>query len=571
MRWRSKNCKDVFDAVNKNTGMAEKIRKPGPGPYDIQNADIMASWLGTYAKKNIPITIVGDFDADGICATAELYLALTSLGATNIRMRLPRRMSEGYGMSVNIVNEIQLGVVVTVDNGIAALEAIKEAKRKGLIVLVIDHHLPVKTKEGVVLPCADLIVDPMVNDSFLRKGRLVETTFRGYCGAGLVYKICQLMKCSSEIMDKISALAAIATIADVMPLHEDNRNIYRHGINSMYRGRMTAGTEELVKILQSENMVTETDIGFKLAPMLNAPGRLYDNGAEKALKAILESNSSQAEKKVAELIKINEERKILRDEAVNRARKIVEDNCLWGRNPLVVIDPLTKEGLVGLVAGELQEENHVSCFCFTQKEGYLKGSARGIEEDDLKAALDELNESHPDILIKYGGHKSAAGLSIAEDKIDEFSREMQKLLTPYNPPKEELLYDLEISAGEIKKKCEEIQKYVPFGQGNPHLMFCIRNFKLTPQNNVFYNLMRNDTVKFLGAGCTAIGFSMYEKYVQEGYPSELDLIGKLSYRYYMGNVTPQIEIIDMKAIPQKKAKSPLSDILTVALKNKNLA
>lgn len=573
MNWRNQHCKDIYDAVNKKTGgMADSILHPYSGPYWIQNMDIMAAWLKTYALKNVPITIVGDFDVDGICATAELYLGLTSLGATKIRLRIPHRMSEGYGVSADIIKEAKAGVLVTVDNGIAAIDAVKKAKEKGLVVLVIDHHMPVKAKNNKInLPDADLIVDPMVEDRLLCKGKLVQTTFRNYCAAGLVYKLCQQMQCDADVLDKISGLAAIATVADVMPLQGDNRNIFNHGINSIYQGKMTTGTAALVATLQSGNIVTASDIGYKIAPMLNAPGRLYDTGGEKSLMTILSANYEQARIMVDELKEINEERKRLRDEAIVRAEKMIADNCLLGNNPLVIVDSLTGEGIVGLVAGYLQEKYGVSSFVFTEKEGYLKGSARGIAADDMKRSLDELNGQFPEVLVQYGGHKGAAGLSVHKKQIDKFTKVMTGILSDYEAKAEILDYDLEITAGEIKNTCKALQKYVPFGQGNPEIVFCIRNFKLVPQNNVFYSVLKRETIRFCGAGCSAIAFSLLDKYKKEGYPVEMDLVGKLTYKYYMGSVTPQIEIIDLKAVPIKKQKSVLADQLTVALKNNKLA
>ena len=148
MQWTWKNFKSIKEAVNAKTGgLADSFLNADTKEVAIQNADVMAVWLQYYAQKNIPITIIGDYDADGVhCASAEMWMLLSALGASKIRVRLPRRFSEGYGLSPKIVGEIEKGVIVTVDNGIAALEAVSDAKAKGLVVLVIDHHLPQKGK-----------------------------------------------------------------------------------------------------------------------------------------------------------------------------------------------------------------------------------------------------------------------------------------------------------------------------------------------------------------------------------------------------------------------------------------
>lgn len=561
MQWISKNYNSLHDAVNSKTGgLANDFLNPDSSYYPIQNADIMASWLRYYSSINAPFYIVGDYDADGVCGAANLYLALTEAGATNITVRLPKRMSEGFGLSSKIVDEIDYGILLTVDNGIAAIDAVKKAKEKGLVVLIIDHHQPVMQHGKVILPEADLIVDPAVDDYLLSKSDsfLTKTKFHHYCGSGLAYKIAELMVPDTIALKRISALAAIATIADVMPLIEDNRNIFKKGIKNINLGTITSGTQALVDLLQSGNIVSEDDIGFRLAPMINAPGRLYDNGAAMSLDAILSTTYSSARKKVDSLKAVNETRKEHKQTACSRAMSIIEDNCLYGINPIVIVDEQTPEGVVGLVAGQLQEDFHVSTFVFTVKDGYLKGSARGCERDNLKHALDLLNDRYPGILIKYGGHAKAAGVSVKKEKIADFARIMGDLLSEPLPPSDILEYDLEIHTKDIAEYTEKVRQYAPFGAGNPPIIFKINDFHITPQKNAFYSVLKGNSIKFCGMGCEAIGFGMFEKYAKMNYPLVIDIIGKLSYHAFLGNKTPQIEIIDFK--PSNKSQIPYSSL-----------
>ena len=309
MQWKSKGFKNVMDAVQHNTGLAEEFLHPSQEPYYIQNLDLMAMWIQAYASQNAPITVIGDYDADGVCATGGLYLLLRELHADNIKLRLPRRMSEGYGLSEKIVDEVNGGVIITVDNGIAAIPAIKKAKEKGMVVLVIDHHEPKMDNGQIVLPEADLIIDPHVPDHLIQKGVAVKSTFNEYCGAGLVYKLAQAMIPGTKTLKKISAFAAIATVADVMPLVSDNRNIYHEGIRSIRDRDITPGLQCMINLLQSDNIVNEGDIGFKLAPMLNAPGRLYDDGANISLQTLITGNYTNATMMAQELNGINDVRK----------------------------------------------------------------------------------------------------------------------------------------------------------------------------------------------------------------------------------------------------------------------
>lgn len=573
MQWNHKNYASLHEAVNgKSGGRADSFIAYDTKQYHIQNASIMASWLTFYAKNNYPITIIGDYDVDGVHATAEMFIALTAVGAKNVTMRLPKRMSEGFGLSENIVDEVKSGVLVTVDNGIAAIKAVKKAKAKNLIVLIIDHHMPVVEKGELLLPEADLIVDPWVDDGTISKGTAydVHTDFKGYCGAGLVYKIAQMMIPGSMELDKISALAAIASIADVMPLIDDNRNIYKHGMSSIQKGHITQGTQALVDLLQSGNMVTEDEIGFRIAPMVNAPGRIYDDGAHRSLMAVLSGNYSQAKVLIDELKSINEMRKDLKKAANNRADDFISNNCLFGCNPIVVVDEETPEGIVGLTAGYIQEKYNVSAIVFTKKDGYYKGSARAGEGDNLKLSLDTLNNQHPEVFRSYGGHAGAAGVSVYTDKIDLFVDEISKIMQPARPVPDYIEYDLEIKATEVSSYAQELQKYVPFGEGNPPIIFRINEFKVLPYNNSHYTVLKDNSIKLLGPGCTALGFGKLDQYIRMNYPTTIDIVGKISYHYFMGKASPQIEIIDFKPSVCNIQRTSLQAAIAQTLKLNNL-
>lgn len=574
MQWKNRNLGGIHEAVNlKSGGKADAFLNPDRNYCPIQNADIMAGWLAAYVIKRCPITIMGDYDVDGVSASAGLYLTLIAAGAEpdKIRVRLPKRMSEGYGLKDTIVDEVDSGVIVTVDNGIAALSAIKKAKEKGLVVLVIDHHQPVMENGRLILPCADLIVDPHVEDSLIAKEKVVDTTYRDYCGAGLVFKIAQYLIPGKIELDWVSALAAIATVADVMPLTGDNRNIYHEGIWNIQRGHVPVGLQAILDLLKTGNMVTESDIGFKIAPMLNAPGRIYDDGAGISLAAVLTQNVAEAQARAQELSMINNDRKGMKEEAVKRAVAYVESHSLEGINPVIVFDPMTPEGIVGLVAGELQERYNATAIVFTQCKAGLKGSARAIEADDIKKALDAVHDAAPDLFLGYGGHKQAAGVSIKAGALNEFYGRMQQAVSKWQPKPDYIEYDMELEPGKIMEANALLQRYAPFGQGNPPVVFRIRNFRPVPIMNSFYKEVGKDSVKFVGAGCEAIGFSLLEKYKEEKYPVSIDLVGTLGYHYFMGNATTQVEILDLKAsAPEPVKRSSLFNSIAGVLKANNV-
>lgn len=571
MQWKNNGYKNVIDAVEHKTGMAAEILSPMNYPdFYIPNMNLMATWIKAYAMKNAPITVIGDYDADGVCATGGLYLLLRELGADNIHLRLPKRISEGYGLSEKIVDEIQEGVIITVDNGISAISAIKKAKEKGLVVLILDHHEPKMENGTVILPDADLIVDPHVPDHLICKGNLTPSTFNGYCGAGLVYKLAQQLLPETATLKKISAFAAIATIADVVPLIWDNRIIYHEGIKNIRNRCITPGLQCLVNILQSDNIVTEGDIGFKLAPMLNAPGRLYDDGANIALQTLISGNYATASMMAQELHEINEQRKIKKEEAVTRAMQYIQNHNLSFDNPIVICDPQTEEGIVGLVAGTICESFHTSAIVFTKTEHGLKGSARASDYNNIKEALDTFHTLYPDILSIYGGHKGAAGLSIPESGFGVFQAEMQKIMGPSQPQSDTITYDISIDAGDILAVTSEIRQFAPFGEGNPPINVKIKHFKTVPLgngNNDFFMILNKGAAKFSGAGCDAIAFDMADKFQKEGCPTCMDLIGTLNFRTFMGKTKVQVEVQDFIActVEDKKQATPINQSIAAIL------
>ena len=570
MIWINNGCSNVYDAVQKKTGNAEKILNPRR-EYCVTNMRELAFLLKKYAKADILVTIIGDYDCDGVCASAELFMLLKKIGFSNVRIRLPKRMSEGYGLSESIVDEIQQGLIITVDNGIAAVSAIEKAKKKGLVVFIMDHHQPIIEKGQIVLPEADLIIDPHVEEVLSEMGEGTKPDFNGYCGAGLVYKLAQLMIPNTRIFKEIAAFAAIATIADLVPLVEDNRIIYHEGIMSIKNRTITPGLQSLIDILQSENYVTEHDIGFKIAPMLNAPGRLYDNGAMLSLATLLASSPENAFKMALQLKDINDQRKALKDSATKRAEKIIEENNLSNTNPIVIYDPETPEGIVGLVAGTICETYNASAIVFTKTGNKLKGSARAIENDNIKNALDQFHDKHPEILLKYGGHKHAAGLTVAFSGLDLFKREMEKILSPVRKKDPELSYDLTIAPSDIPLIAADLERFRPFGEGNPQINVRINHFMPIPRGNSFYMKIGKDSIRFWGVGCEVVGFSMADRFLYDAYPKQLDIIGKISYKNFRGSKTVQVEILDY--IAREKLGSPqfsINSSIASALQQVNL-
>lgn len=563
MSWKGNNYATIHDCVNANThGHADSILHPNSTEnYFVQNTDVVPTWLSYYIQNNIRINIVGDFDADGECATRAAFLTCSALGATDVRIFIPER-ADGYGMNTKIVDAIEYGVVLCVDNGIAANEAVAAAKAKGLVVIIVDHHEPRMDENGqIMLPEADLIVDPHVDDSLIANGPLYGSNFDGYCATGLMYKIACFAGLPENVIDEIAVLAAIATVTDVMELVEDNRNIFWKGVQVIKKRKLSPGLTIVFEDLNSDYMVSEEDIAFKIGPTFNAPERVLNGGAMMVINLLNTNSYSEARMIYATLKNLNEQRKVMKEEAVGRALNYIDENCLYGINPIVIYDPLTQPGIVGLVAGEITERFGVSSFVFTDSPSdanVIKASARAYGDDNIKESLELAKQKDASIFIGFGGHKGAAGLSIYKDRLGDFEALIDEIMPPANQKTDDIVYDMEIKAGDIVETTNEVLKYAPFGQGNPAITFCIKNFKLVPINNTFFAPLGANTIKLFGAGCEAIGFSMLNRYQKDNYPKEIDLVGKLSYHYFMGKVTPQIEIVDYKPVIREKVQSDLS-------------
>ncbi|MCM1234491.1 MAG: DHH family phosphoesterase, partial [Ruminococcus flavefaciens] len=416
MNIRRGKFSSVLELVSHNTGMTEEELLDDRKVYRIDGLAEAKSILTEAMETQKIIYIFGDYDVDGVCSCAIIKTAMASIGyGGKTIVRLPRRFSEGYGVSEKALDEFADGqVLVTVDNGIAAMAAIKKAKEKRMQVIVIDHHLPPQDKNGnTVLPDADLIIDP--------KAIPGSADFDGYCGAGLAYRVMCRMVRDKRTVWKMLCLAAIATIADVMPLTGENRRIVKSGIACMTDiNRTTSGLYALLLACECTEHVTEETVSYKLAPCLNAPGRLFDDGASDSYKLLSYDGSLAEARRMAEKqLEWNQTRRSLSKEWTDKAMELAETHALTGRRPIILRVDGTPEGIVGIVAGRVAEHVKCPCVILTQAEGQpgmLKGSARSYGETNLY----ELLRQGAEFLARFGGHKEAAGLSIMEDDLEAF-------------------------------------------------------------------------------------------------------------------------------------------------------
>lgn len=574
-----------------NTVQEIALRNLGVKNTDEINAWFKKSYAGLYRIDGIDegidlllsrqwdlVRIIGDYDVDGTTSTAEMRLGLSILGFS-VEDRIPKRISEGFGLNPVIVEEVKADgdvLLITVDNGIASIDAVALAKKKGYHVIVIDHHEPVMADGVPCLPDADVIIDPHAITG--------SADYKEYCGAGLAYRFLKRLidrmgvdgKKGASLKAILETLAMMGTIADVVELREENYVIARNGLAKLEKRCATPGVLALHDKLYITNP-TAADIGFKSGPCINANGRLFDDGAGKSVDLLSCTNYQKAEKLAQEAIANNNTRKQQVRQGVAMAKNIIAANSYEKDLPMVVYLPKINEGIIGIIAGKLQEAYGTVACVFTDAEnGVLKGSGRSTSKINLKDLLDAFG----DLFVKYGGHAGAAGMSITKENLEDFREKSNKYAKKHgmsHEVKDTVFYDLEISAEQVKESLDETLKFAPFGQGNPAIIFKVTGFRLNemqPKGSVRTKkvYVGENGVKLTSDYCQAIGFGDdLIREIKRSNAGTLTLYGSLSYNYFRGDVTPQIEFIDFdEEIEADADETPLMRaIRALAAESKN--
>lgn len=514
--------------------------------------------------KRQKIYIYGDYDVDGVISTYILYKALTTCGA-NVFYHIPDRESEGYGMNeerVSIIAKEGCEVILTCDNGIAALEQVKLAKELGMKVVITDHHdVPFIEEEGVkkyLTPPADAIINP--------KQRECQYPFKLLCGGAIAYKFTEVLFESmgiakSEALNLIQ-YAAIATICDVVDLIDENRVIAKNGLQ-MLNNTDNLGLKALIEECGLEKKaISAYHLGFVIGPCINATGRL--ESAKLSVELLLCEEEKEAVILAKKLRDLNEERQNITLSSVERITNIIEQNKMDKDRVLVVYDSETHESIAGIVAGRIKEKYNIPTIVLTKGKEMPKGSARSIEGYNMFEELTKCKE----LLEKFGGHPMAAGLTVKEENI-EYLR--QKLNINCALTEDELLPKIRIDQKlPIKyvsfKLVDELQKLEPFGKGNPSPVFAEKEvlidrvFLLGKEKNVVKLMIRTGDAynKISGIFFDSAGYFKeaflaafdeisYERLI-DGVFGEIkaDIVYHPDINEYNGSVTLQLIIKDIR-------------------------
>lgn len=422
-------------------------------------------------KEGQKIRIVGDYDIDGVCSTYILYQALKRLGG-NVDYAIPDRIKDGYGINESMIRaaaEDGIDTILTCDNGISAFSQIQTAKEFGMTVIVTDHHEVPADGEREILPPADAVIDP--------KQRSCSYPFPEICGAVVAYKLVQALYeesgVSREEWLELLEFAAIATVGDVMKLQDENRMIVKYGLKKLGHTK-NLGLKKLAEKTNLDlNSITAYHIGFVIGPCLNAGGRLQT--AKLALSVLLAKDEETAEELAQELKDLNDMRKDMTEHWTAEA-KVLADTQYRNDKVLVIFLPDCHESLAGIIAGRLREYCQKPAIVLTRSEEAVKGSGRSIESYHMFQKLSEVK----DLMLKFGGHPMAAGLSLLEENIDEFRRELNERsgLTEEDF-KAKLWIDVPMPIDYINERLvEELKILEPFGQGNEKPLFAQKQVRI---------------------------------------------------------------------------------------------
>ncbi|HDT0721142.1 TPA: single-stranded-DNA-specific exonuclease RecJ [Proteus mirabilis] len=448
---------------------------------DLNGIDVAISLLVEALKLQSRIVIVGDFDADGATSTALAIKALRQMGFQQVSYHIPNRFDDGYGLSPQVVHDVAkkgADLIITVDNGISSFDGVDVAHEYGIRVLVTDHHLP-----GHSLPRADAIINPNLADcSFLSKS---------LAGVGVTFYLMTALRAELEKQGWFTAqglarpnmadyldLVALGTVADVVPLDENNRIFVYEGLRRIRAGRCCAGIKALTEVSRKAlSQLVSSDLGFALGPRLNAAGRLDDMSVGVAL--LLTNDIGVAREIANELDGLNQTRREIeagmQEEASTIFRQFIttQDDL---PNGLAIYHPQWHQGVVGILASRIKEKLHRPVIAFAPSgDGLLKGSGRSIHGVHLRDALERLNTLNPGLMVKFGGHAMAAGLSLEEEKFPLFQRHFSALMAELVSAEQlqgVILTDGELSDSQLSLPIAEMLREAgPWGQAFPEPLF----------------------------------------------------------------------------------------------------
>ena len=528
------NIRGLDDAAHLREFLGEG--EPLSDPFLLKDMDKAAARITRAVDNMEKIAVYGDYDADGVTSTAMLYSYLETRGA-DVIFYIPQREGEGYGMNMGAVKYLKeqgVSLIVTVDNGISSVQEVARANELGIDVVVTDHHRPQE-----ILPDAVAVVDAYRPDD--------TSPYKHFSGVGIAFKLLMALEDGAgdveDLLEAYSDLAAIGTIGDIVPLTGENRTLIRAGLERLSQSDRPGVQALLENAGVAGKALTSTNVAFTLVPRINATGRM--GAPERAVRLLISGYEEEAEVLSEEICADNEERRRVEAEIAEAAFADIEAKGYMKDRVVVVDGENWHHGVIGIVASRVTERCGKPCMIISRGETEAKGSGRSIEGFSLFEAICACG----DLLIKFGGHPMAAGITLKPENIEAFRKRINRYAAEHFPqmPTQTVTLDCKLNPAALSvSMAQSLTQLEPFGNGNPQPVFGLFNMELSNVTPVGGGGHLRLTLEKNGAVITAMRFNTKPEELPYHIGDKIDLAVQLEAREFRGQPSLTVIVRDMK-------------------------
>lgn len=528
------NIRGLDDAAHLREFLGEG--EPLSDPFLLKDMDKAAARITRAVDNMEKIAVYGDYDADGVTSTAMLYSYLETRGA-DVIFYIPQREGEGYGMNIGAVEYLKeqgVSLIVTVDNGISSVQEVARANELGIDVVVTDHHRPQE-----ILPDAVAVVDAYRPDD--------TSPYKHFSGVGIAFKLLMALEDGAgdveDLLEAYSDLAAIGTIGDIVPLTGENRTLIRAGLERLSQSDRPGVQALLENAGIAGKALTSTNVAFTLVPRINATGRM--GAPERAVRLLISGYEEEAEVLSEEICADNEERRRVEAEIAEAAFADIEAKGYMKDRVVVVDGENWHHGVIGIVASRVTERCGKPCMIISRGETEAKGSGRSIEGFSLFEAICACG----DLLIKFGGHPMAAGITLKPENIEAFRKRINQYAAEHFPqmPTQTVTLDCKLNPAVLSvSMAQSLTQLEPFGNGNPQPVFGLFNMELSNVTPVGGGGHLRLTLEKNGAVITAMRFNTKPEELPYHIGDKIDLAVQLEAREFRGQPSLTVIVRDMK-------------------------
>lgn len=528
------NIRGLDDAAHLREFLGEG--EPLSDPFLLKDMDKAAARITRAVDNMEKIAVYGDYDADGVTSTAMLYSYLETRGA-DVIFYIPQREGEGYGMNMGAVEYLKeqgVSLIVTVDNGISSVQEVARANELSIDVVVTDHHRPQE-----ILPDAVAVVDAYRPDD--------TSPYKHFSGVGIAFKLLMALEDGAgdveDLLEAYSDLAAIGTIGDIVPLTGENRTLIRAGLERLSQSDRPGVQALLENAGIAGKALTSTNVAFTLVPRINATGRM--GAPERAVRLLISGYEEEAEVLSEEICADNEERRRVEAEIAEAAFADIEAKGYMKDRVVVVDGENWHHGVIGIVASRVTERCGKPCMIISRGETEARGSGRSIEGFSLFEAICACG----DLLIKFGGHPMAAGITLKPENIEAFRKRINQYAAEHFPqmPTQTVTLDCKLNPAALSvSMAQSLTQLEPFGNGNPQPVFGLFNMEISNVTPVGGGGHLRLTLEKNGAVITAMRFNTKPEELPYHIGDKIDLAVQLEAREFRGQPSLTVIVRDMK-------------------------